>query len=185
MLPIIHPHPPNRKTIRKHKTPKHSPLQQHSTLTKTPSCTTRETNPTPTEYRNLLTCNNIQNTQNEPHNTSHPTRHHSPTPTKPEHPTATQKRRRPTHPQQPPRGHVITAVQRYKPRKPDGTDQSENTTKQVNQRENTHHLQDDTKHSPGPLHGSRPKCRRSSSRQVASDRAVGRGGGKDIVGANH
>src|SRR3972149_5186740 len=111
MLPIIHPHPPNRKTTRNDETPKYSPPQQHSTLTRTSPCTTHETNPTPTEYRNPLTHNNIQNTQK----TSLITPPHDPAPlphtTQPEHPAGTQKRRRPTHPQQPPQGHAITAGQ--------------------------------------------------------------------------
>ncbi|OFV73858.1 hypothetical protein RERY_55610 [Rhodococcus erythropolis] len=80
--------------------------------TGTQPCTIRETNPTPTEYRNTLTHNNIQKHPK----TSPPTpRCHSPTPPNPNTPPApagTQKRRRPTHPQQPPQGHVITAGQK-------------------------------------------------------------------------
>lgn len=97
MLPIIHPHPTNRKTTRKHKTLKHSPTQQHSMLTKTPPCTTHETDPTPTEYRNLLTHNNIQKHPKRAYNT--PARPDTlPHTTQPEHPAAAgpQKRRRPT-----------------------------------------------------------------------------------------
>ncbi len=92
MLPIIYPHPPNRKQPEKHETPKSAPPQQHSTLTKTQPCATHETNPTPTEYRNLLTHNNIQKHQNEP--SQHPAR---PGTTPPHHPTRT-PRRRPTPP---------------------------------------------------------------------------------------
>ncbi|MCW2295568.1 hypothetical protein M2251_000318, partial [Rhodococcus erythropolis] len=103
MLPIIHPHPPNRKTTRKHETPKHSSPQQHSTFTKTPPCTTHETNAMPIEYRNTLTHNNIQ---------KHPKRAlttppHDPAPlphtTQPEHPAGA--------PHTP--GHALTAGQRH------------------------------------------------------------------------
>ncbi|MET3953135.1 hypothetical protein ABIE52_000001, partial [Rhodococcus sp. OAS809] len=101
MLPIIHPHPPNRKTTRKHKTPKSAPPQHHSTFIKTPPCTTHETNPTPTEYRNPLTHNNIQKHPNRASQHPHTTRHHSPTPPNP-------NTRRPPQPQPSPTGAAPT-----------------------------------------------------------------------------
>ncbi|SCC67024.1 hypothetical protein GA0061093_12194, partial [Rhodococcus qingshengii] len=135
MLPIIHPHPPNRKTTRKHKTTKPAPPQQHSTFTKTPPCTTHENNTTPTEYRNPLTHNNIQkHPKRAPQHPTQTPRPHPKTPAPHTPPTTTpgtchHRRSTPKTPNPPTptkhtphrhpppntnRGGVITAVQHHK-----------------------------------------------------------------------
>src|SRR3972149_3638281 len=126
MLPIIHPHPPNRKTTRNDETPKYSPPQQHSTLTRTSPCTTHETNPTPTEYRNPLTHNNIQNTQK----TSLITPPHDPAP--PPHTT---------QPEPPPRRHPKTPAPHTPPTTTPGT---------------CHHRRSNTKHQIHPHQPNTP-----------------------------